>query len=220
MWSEVANSSFGSEIANKRYSSVEGDEQELEDEESVEYEGEDTEVGVPEADLPKFRTLVKNKKLEMKAQYGKGHMKATTKQECNTVKVPCPTFSQPFKTCDKRVCVNVPSVQWVWGWRKKWREFKQQGGLAQLKQQAKGLAPVVPVAPVVVAIPGATAISPGGLAKNQKKKTETTSNDKATTATDVVATPVVETKSKKPLYIGLGVLLLIGGIWAYKKYAK
>jgi hypothetical protein len=46
-------------------------------------------------------------------------------------------------TREEQVCVNVPKLRLVWvsGWRKKWREFKRNGGLEQLKLQAKGLIP-------------------------------------------------------------------------------
>lgn len=44
-------------------------------------------------------------------------------------------------TREEEVCVNVPKLRLVWvsGWRKKWREFKRNGGLEQLKLQSKGL---------------------------------------------------------------------------------
>lgn len=117
------------------------------DEEITDYEGEESEVGgVPSPDLPRFRDLVKGKKLELKAQYGKGHFKneSYTTRDCKNVPYPCPTWKEPLKVCYKEVCVNVPHIRVVWvaGWRKRWREFKQQGGLAQLKQQSQGTAPV------------------------------------------------------------------------------
>ncbi len=44
------------------------------DEDSTEYENEDSEIGgIEEAQLPTFRELVKAKKNELKSQYGKGH---------------------------------------------------------------------------------------------------------------------------------------------------
>lgn len=36
-----------------------------------------------------------------------------TRKDCKTVSVPCPTFSKPFKKCNKEVCVNVPTVKTV-----------------------------------------------------------------------------------------------------------
>lgn len=136
-------------------------EEELENEESVEPEGEEAmvEEEFVDEELPKFRQLVRAKKLEMKAQYGKAHF--ATRRECKNVPYPgtC-TKSVPYPcvknrkvtTCYKNVpvpctkykevCINVP--YWVWGWRKKWREFKQAGGLAQLKMISKGMAPLYP----------------------------------------------------------------------------
>ena len=122
--------------------------------------------GVSDADMPSFKQLVKNKKLELKAQYGKGHFDNKvgykkvcaggfngTHQECKNVPYPCPTWQNPLKTCDQRICTNVPTfdpnincnnvpypeIAWVPGWRKQWRIFKRDGGLAQLKIKAQGL---------------------------------------------------------------------------------
>lgn len=94
------------------------------DEDMTEYEGEAGEVGgVPEVALPTFRQLVKSKKLNLKATYGKGHFKKVGKN---------------------KTCADGPGASLVWcsGWRKKWRQFKQQGGLAQLKLQAIGEQPI------------------------------------------------------------------------------
>lgn len=118
------------------------------DEEMTEYESEETEVegGVEQSDLPRYRDLVRAKKLELKAQYGKGHFdnQSTTTRQCKNVPYPCPTLRQPLKICYKEVCINVPQIKVVWiaGWRRRWNEFKRAGGLAQLKQQAKGTAPI------------------------------------------------------------------------------
>lgn len=148
------------------YSSADGESPDG-DEESVEYEYEDSEVGgVEPADLPKFRSLVRAKKVALKNQYGKGHFKneSSTSRECKTIKVPqgytdrqCRTILRKevcvnvpkVRMVDKEVCVNVPHVKIVWvsGWRKKWKEFKQAGGLKDFKAQSKGLAPLSPVVP-------------------------------------------------------------------------
>lgn len=135
------------------YYSADGGEQEYEDEENTEYEGEDYE-GVEEPDLPRYKDLVRNKKLELKAQYGKAHF--TSERKCQTIRVPQAYTERECKTIfGKQVCINIPKVRmvdqevcaqvpkFVWGWRKKWREFKQQGGLSQLKMQSKGLAPII-----------------------------------------------------------------------------
>lgn len=114
---------FSNLTDNYRYSNATGDPDGNED--SVEDEGEAAEAGVSSEDAPKFRKLVREKKLAMKAQYGKGHFVKTTKKTCK-------------KVLGKERCISTPEVKWVSGWRKKWKEFKNSGGLAQLKQQAKG----------------------------------------------------------------------------------
>lgn len=175
------------------YYSADGDaegEKEYENEESVEDEGEEGQVsgGVPFQDLIRFRQLVRAKKSELKAQYGKAYIdnRSTTERECKTIQVPktrmvdkevcinvpytrwdaninctkvfgkevcaggfiggtnreCRNVPTPqVYTEAEEVCVNVPKLRLVWvsGWRKKWREFKRNGGLEQLKLQAKGL---------------------------------------------------------------------------------
>lgn len=163
-----ANGKFDDVIryqAPKRlWRNAEGEEQELENEDYTEYENEAEEI--PEEqfapdELPKFRQLVRAKKLELKAQYGKAHF--DTRRECKmvptpstcykTVSIPYPCIknakattcyknsSVPYPcTVNKEVCINIPT--WVWGWRKKWREFKQAGGLAQLKMISRGMAPM------------------------------------------------------------------------------
>lgn len=164
------------------YSSADGESPDG-DEESVEYEYEDSEVGgVEPADLPKFRSLVRAKKVALKNQYGKGHFKneSSTSRECKTIKVPqgytdrqCRTILRKevcvnvpkVRMVDKEVCVNVPHVKIVWvsGWRKKWKEFKQAGGLKDFKAQSKGLAPLTPSVPTSTPTP-ASAPTPTNVA--------------------------------------------------------
>lgn len=141
-----------------------GGEREYENEDNTEYEGEESEIGdTSDTDLPKFRTLVRNKKLELKAQYGKARIERTTKEVCINVpytnwdsnincKEVCVKWNWKFECQERqnkclggfiggtrRECTNVPRFSWVSGWRKQWREFKRNGGLAQLKLQSKGL---------------------------------------------------------------------------------
>src|ERR1700741_2932579 len=54
------------------------------DQESTDFEESDlSDVGgINEADLPTYRQLVKSKKLELKAAYGKGHFDSKTKKVC------------------------------------------------------------------------------------------------------------------------------------------
>lgn len=213
MYSELVNNRFGGELVNKNFLSADG-EQEFENEDLTDYEGEDSEIAIPEEDLPKFRVLVKNKKLEMKAQYGKAHMKTGTEQKCTNVKYPCPSLREPFKTCDKRVCVNVPKFQWIWGWRKKWREFKQQGGLAQLKQQARGLAPVTPLVTTTTTAPKVTPKTTLGGGGGKTGTGETTEEVVVTTSEKFLGMPK---KVGVTVAIVGGLAVLVGGFLLYKR---
>lgn len=177
-----------------------GGEKEYENEDNTEYESEESEIGdTSDTDLPKFRTLVRNKKLELKAQYGKAKIenRSVMERECKNVQIPkirmvdkevcvnvpythwdsninckevcvkwniklqcqerenkclggfiggtrqeCKTVKVPEGYTElEEICINVPKIRFVWvsGWRKQWREFKRNGGLAQLKLQSKGL---------------------------------------------------------------------------------
>lgn len=231
---------IGLNIPNFEYSSADGeDEAEYEDEESVEYEESDASEagGVDEADLPKFRQLVRAKKLEYKAKYGKAHF--GKQKKCQNVKVPCPTWKNPLKMCDKKVCVDVP--KFITGWRKQWRKFKQQGGLAQLKQQSKGAAPIP--APVNTTTPSTTGgVAPSGISKLKPKLIKKINMEKvsvrdskgATSKEESIETKATESVSdksmvdddgkilgmSKPLAIGLGIVLVVGGFLAYKKFSK
>ena len=129
---------IGQMTPNYEYSSSANGEEEYEDEESVEYEDSDAYEagGVEEQDLPRFRQLVRMKKLEYKAKYGKAHFGKDRK--CTNIKYPCPTWKKPFKICSKEQCILIP--KFISGWRKEWRKFKHDGGLARLKQESKGFA--------------------------------------------------------------------------------
>lgn len=159
------------------FSSADGNEEgEYEDEDNVEYENEEYEYetmggdDIPAAELPKFRQLVRDKKLELKAQYGKAKISVF---ECGIKPLP-PDIAHPNVIClwdcskskhtnkdccaknrqqaQKRAEQRDKIAKWekcrsenkgiiVWGWRKKWREFKKAGGLAQLRMLSKGLTP-------------------------------------------------------------------------------
>lgn len=152
------------DTANIGWRSASG-ESEAENEDSVEYESEASDPSLQDADpldeseMPKFRHLVRAKKLEMKAQYGKAHFQTSTgtKQVCVNVpytkwdpNINCVKIGKKTKCLGgfiggtRRECKDIkyPVITWVWGWRKKWREFKKQGGLAQLKRQSQGLDPI------------------------------------------------------------------------------
>lgn len=225
---------IGQMTPNFEYSSsADGEEAEYEDEENVEYEETDSieAGGVPEQDLPKFRQLVRAKKLDYRAKYGKAHF--GKQQKCTNVKYPCPTLKSPLKMCTKKVCVDVP--KFVSGWRKEWRKFKQQGGLAQLKQQAKGASPVTTPVTTPVAQTTSGSSSQSGISKFKPKlikniKVENVSvGDSDSRSSD----EVVEEKTSKDkmsdsgddkifgmpknlFYVGLG-LVALGGIYIYVK---
>lgn len=97
------------------------------DEDYTDYEDTDAEEagGVPAEDMPKFRQLVRDLKKQYKATYGKGF--------CRKKNTACAD--------KKKAAVNTYPVcqsgRKCFGWRKKWKEFKQAGGLKQLKNQAK-----------------------------------------------------------------------------------
>lgn len=196
------------------YSSVDGGDG---DEDDVEYENEEAEVGgVESADLPRFRTLVRNKKLSFKATYGKGHFKWGNWD-------------------NKKLTPNTP--RWISGWRRKWRDFKHSGGLAQLKQQAKGLAPVTTTTPVPVTttpapvqvtsdgVPLNDVVGGRGAGKNAIRPT-TVELEKPTTSTsptgekgdssEGVSSDRILGMSPTVFYIALGVVVLVGGFITYK----
>jgi len=131
------------------------------DEDMTEYENEAGEVGGVE-DLPKFRTLVKNKKLELKNQYGKGKFKVTKEWKKTCLGGYYDKFGDGKKLVwDPNMnCITWQDKKrtWIPGWRRKWREFKQAGGLAQLKLQARGVIPI-PTAPSITPPPTPPAAS-------------------------------------------------------------
>ena len=224
------------------YSSADG---ENEDEEYTEYENEETQVGgepMSETELPKFRILVRNKKLELKSQYGKARM--TMVRESKNIPYPCPTFREPLRKCSKSITVSVP--KFVFGWRKQWRDFVKNGGLAQLRMQSKGLAPIP--APVSVQVPITSKATPKFILNKdrlgrvisaiQVKGEGKSESDSTTTDTETADTKSVSKKSvdsgavdsssddkilgmPKNVAYGLGILVLaIGGYVVYKKMYK
>lgn len=227
MNNRYANNKFDTVRGSGPYFKAEGDEVEYENEESVEPDAEDYtyEEDMSEAQVPKFRQLVRAKKLELKAQYGKAHF--STRRECKNVPTPSTCYktvlgkSVPYPCMkNKEVCITIPS--WVWGWRKKWREFKQSGGLAQLKMVAKGMAPYVPpgtpiVEPNTVVVPPVTVVgSPRGgrsgvamdLLENTPKTIEMENETIVDTTKASLAGPIIFT------------LLALGAIGAMIKFAK
>jgi len=115
------------------------------DQDSTEYENSDaTDAGgVSDSDMPSFKQLVKAKKLELKAQYGKGRLDSKTayKRVCAGGFVDIKGDGKPPIWKSDINCSNVPypEISWIPGWRKQWRIFKRDGGLAQLKMKAQGL---------------------------------------------------------------------------------
>lgn len=123
-----AGRSYNDASQRERFSGADGDDEsgELDTTDSTAND----ESGVPVEDLPRFRQLVKAKKTELKTQYGQGHCEVTEswggKNVGDTVSwFQCKIY-HPGKT------------KWVRGWRWQWKEFKESGGKAILKQQAKG----------------------------------------------------------------------------------
>jgi hypothetical protein len=115
------------------------------DQESVEFEDSDAvdAGGVSDADMPTFRQLVRAKKTELKAQYGKGRFdnKTAYKRVCAGGFVDIKGDGKPPIWKSDINCTNVPypEISWIPGWRKQWRIFKRDGGLAQLKMKSRGL---------------------------------------------------------------------------------
>jgi len=85
------------------------------------------ESGVPATDLPKFRQLVRAKKLALKAQYGRGRLEIIYRRVWG---------------------VNIPAgVRRIHGWRYYWKHYKFHGGMAQLKLQAQTPEIILPPPP-------------------------------------------------------------------------
>lgn len=116
------------------------------DEDSVEGEGEEGGLGIEQADLPRFRQLVRDKKLSLKATYGKTKWYVTERWVLGPGVGAEANVAQAFLHPDKTRKVS--------GWRKKWKDFKSAGGLAQLKLQSKGLTPTL--TPIPAPIPTTT----------------------------------------------------------------
>lgn len=112
------------------------------DQESIEYEGEESQVGAmePNKQLPCFRELVRTKKKELKDQYGRGKFQDTIKNEEKCLggfvdikgdgKGP---IWNPNINC---ITVSYHHIAWIPGWRKEWRKFKRDGGLNAMKEQS------------------------------------------------------------------------------------
>jgi len=212
---------------------------ETEDEENTDSEPSDEE-GVPQEDLPRFRTLVKNKKLELKAQYGKA--KIVLKKKCRKVRLPkLITERECKKVLRKEICINVPKLRLQdknacikvpklqRGWRQKWREFKRAGGLAQLRLQARGLAPIpkptvsAPITPTVSAPIAPTVSAP--IAPAATAPTPTPDSKRVSDSSESASESASETSETKKILgmptgvaIGLGIAVLgLGGFLIYKK---
>jgi hypothetical protein len=118
---------------DETYSSVTGADG---DEESVEYESSDAAEagGVPEADMPKFRQLVRAKKAELKAKYGKTHY-VKRNESCSDAGISeAAWIARAYLSGGIGLLDHNKKCT---GWRKKWKDYKKQGGLGALKIQAK-----------------------------------------------------------------------------------
>jgi hypothetical protein len=202
------------------YSSADGDDfddsADYGDEDSFEDEGEVTEVGglEGEEEAAKFRALVREEKRKFKAKYGKA--KISTKW---------------VKSCKARICPKVPKIVRTKGWRFHWKNWKKSGGLAKLKQFAKGeiaerpnptQPPVKPPAPPVNPSgtkPGDASSPTNTTRTGVEDKTKTQENAGQDTGGDLGDDNILG--MPKPLAIGIGVLILVvGGFIAYKKISK
>lgn len=108
------------------------------DENSVEGEGEESGLGIEVADLPRFRQLVRKKKITLKATYGKTKWYVTEQWGC-------PIACGPGVGGEAnwfQAGLHPNKTRKVSGWRKQWKNFKQAGGLATLKLQSKELTPI------------------------------------------------------------------------------
>ncbi|HRG36896.1 MAG TPA: hypothetical protein PK289_00030 [Bacteroidia bacterium] len=209
------------------YFKADGDEVEYENEESVEPDAEDYtyEADMSEAQVPKYRQLVRAKKLELKAQFGKAHF--TTRKECKNVPTPTTCYKKvagvnvPYPCMkNKEVCITIPT--WVWGWRKKWREFKNAGGLAQLKMVAKGMAPYVPpgtVDPNAVVIPP-TNVGTGGGTRGGRTATAVDLLENTPATIEMQDETIIDTTKASLAGPIIFTLLSLGIIGAMIKYAK
>ena len=210
---------IGAMTPNFEYSSsAEGDEG---DEDSVEDEGEVEEVGgLEESEKPKFRQLVRQKKIDFKAKYGKKRWKVTQAfknyQVGDTVSL-ATALAHPRKT--------VLSS----GWRKQWRDFKKSGGLAQIKQYVKGLRPDMPVTSADFPPSQAGKLPIGNLGsavKGQVKTKQGVVSQDMSQQGDNMRMADTEGDDKilgmnKNLAIGLGVAVLaVAGFFIYKKVTK
>lgn len=191
---------------NDTYSNVDGGDG---NEDSVEDEGEASEESVPSQDLPKFRQLVKSKKLELKSQYGKGHFdnRSESTRECK--KIGWGRYAQ-------EVCANVPHIRVVWvsGWRAKWKEFKRQGGLSQLKQMALGARPLpttIPFTPTATPIK-ATATTPTTDSQDTTNTTESNSGKISEGEKDGTTFGI----NSIAFYSGIGISTLVIGFLIFK----
>lgn len=183
------------------------------DEDMTEYEGEDLEVGgVDSADLPRFRTLVKDKKLQLKAQYGKGYWVVT--ERWKTLGIWGPEVGSRVNIAT--ATAHPRKTKWVPGWRKKWREFKQAGGLAQLKLQARGMAtPTLPPVPPATRTPFLQNIRPASISKAPGNRSQTAGQQPQQNASMRMDT---EKRDKFIAYAVIAVVAVIA-IWFIMKTA-
>ncbi len=98
----------------------------------------DDESGVDAEDLPKYRQLVREKKIALKVQYGQGRYVVTSSFGNHKV-----GDSVSFATAQ----LHMNKTKWTRGFRYYWKQFKNSGGKSTLKQQAKSLTPTTPTTP-------------------------------------------------------------------------
>ena len=117
------------------------------DENSVEGEGEESGLGIV-AGLIQFRQLVRQKKITLKATYGKTKWYVTEKW------VGGPGVGGEANWFQAGLHPN--KTRKVSGWRRKWKDFKSAGGLAQLKLQVTPNTPPTTITPPTENVPTTT----------------------------------------------------------------
>jgi hypothetical protein len=120
----------------EQYLNVAGDPDEDTNEQDTIESTVDDESGVDPKDLPKFRKLIKEKKTAMKAQRGNGGWVARRK----ITLPPKHDKGDSISWSDAAILISTAradAIEKKRGWRYYWKQFKNSGGKAQIKQQVE-----------------------------------------------------------------------------------
>ena len=145
------------------------------------------ESDIPATDLPKFRQLVRAKKLALKAQYGRGRLEIIYRRVWG---------------------VNIPAgVRRIHGWRYYWKHYKFHGGMAQLKLQAQTPEIILPPPP-----PLEPSILPTTEVEPTPPANDVSPNTGDTKRKELGATWIPNVPNYVPV---IAIILILGGIsWA------